>query len=101
MLGGRISFTQATREAFRRGRAAASRRRERAMLDEFASQPVRLRTGLQRLSSSDLLRHFREREAPAFFLGFDASAFTAQRQQDERAFGLIRFLGGALRRRRQ
>jgi uncharacterized heparinase superfamily protein len=82
VLGGRISFTQATREAFRRGRAAASRRRERERLDELAATSARLRPEFLNLSSSDLLKHFREREAPAFFPGFDASAFTAQRQRD-------------------
>jgi hypothetical protein len=82
VLRGRIGFAGATREAFRRGRAAVSRRRERAMLDEFASQTARLRTEYQRLSSSDLLRHFRERSTPAFFLGFEASDFIASQQRN-------------------
>jgi len=81
VLGGRISFTQATREAFRRGRAAASRRRERERLDELAATSARLRPEFLNLSSSDLLKHFRERETPAFFPGFEASDFTAQRQR--------------------
>jgi hypothetical protein len=80
VLDGRISFAGATREAFRRGRAAVSRRRERGMLDELAAQPARLRPEYQRLSSSDLLTHFRKRSTPAFFLGFETSAFTASRQ---------------------
>ena len=82
MLHGRISFARATREAFRRGRAAVSRRRERGMLDELAAQPARLRPEFQRLSSSDLLAHFRKRSTPAFFLGFETSDFTASRQQN-------------------
>jgi hypothetical protein len=82
VLGGRISFTQATHEAFRRGRAAVSRRRERERLGELAAQSARLRAEFQSLSSSDLLKHFRERESPAFFLGFEASVFTTQRQRD-------------------
>jgi hypothetical protein len=82
VLGGRISFTQATHEAFRRGRAAISRRRERERLGELAAQSARLRAEFQSLSSSDLLKHFRERESPAFFLGFEASVFTTQRQRD-------------------
>ncbi|HEY2972715.1 MAG TPA: alginate lyase family protein [Pyrinomonadaceae bacterium] len=82
VLGGRISFTQATHEAFRRGRAAVSRRRERERLGELAAQSARLRPEFQSLSSSDLLKHFRERESPAFFLGFEASVFTTQRQRD-------------------
>lgn len=59
LLGGRIGFGQATREAFRRGRAAARSRRERALLDDLASQSVRLRPEFQ-LNASDLLKHFRE-----------------------------------------
>jgi hypothetical protein len=80
VLHGRISFAGATREAFRRGRGAVSRRRERGMLDELAAQPARLRPEYQHLSSSDLLTHFRKRSTPAFFLGFETSAFTASRQ---------------------
>ena len=82
MLHGRISFARATREAFRRGRAAVSRRRERGMLDELAAQPARLRPEFQRLSSSDLLTHFRKRSTPAFFPGVETSAFTAGRQRN-------------------
>jgi len=40
------------------------------MLEELASQPARLRTEFQRFSASDLLKHFRERDAPAFLPGF-------------------------------
>jgi hypothetical protein len=71
VLGGRISFAHAIREGFRRGRVAVTQRRERAMLDQLASQPTHLRRELQDLSSSDLLKHFRERTAPAFFPGFE------------------------------
>lgn len=82
VLSGRIGFTQATREAFRRGRAAVKARRERAMLDELASQPARLRPELQKLSSADLLKHFRERPTPSFLPGFELSNSTAVRQKD-------------------
>ncbi len=82
MLGGRISFTRATREAFRRGRAAVSRRRERAMLDELAAQPARLLPEFQSLSSADLLKHFRDRTAPSFLPGFELADSTARRQRD-------------------
>jgi len=82
VLSGRISFARATLEAFRRGRSSVSRRRERAMLDELASQTARLRSEFLSMSSSDLLKHFRERETPAFFLGFEASDFHASRQRD-------------------
>jgi len=80
-MDGRISFAAATREAFRRGRAVVSHRRERAMLDELASQPARLRTELQRFSSADLLKHFGERSQPVFFSGFEVSDVTARQQR--------------------
>ncbi len=40
------------------------------MLDQFASQPARLRPEFHSLSSSDLLKYFRERATPSFFPGF-------------------------------
>ncbi len=49
LLGGRISFGQATREAFRRGRAAARSRRERALLDDLASQTRQAASGISTL----------------------------------------------------
>ena len=69
-------------EAFRRGRAAVSSRRERAMLAELASQPARLRPEFQSRSSSDLLKHFRDRVTPSFLPGFKLSNSTAARQRD-------------------
>ena len=71
MLGREISFAQATREGFRRGRAAVARRRERAMLAELASQPARLLPEFAALSSADLLKHFRTRNAPRFLPGLE------------------------------
>jgi hypothetical protein len=81
LLGGRIGFGQATREAFRRGRAAARSRRERALLDDLASQNARLRPEFQ-LTSSDLLKHFRERNSPSFLPGFDSANSTAALHQE-------------------
>jgi hypothetical protein len=52
------------------------------MLDELAAQPARLRPEFQHLSSSDLLTYFRKRSTPAFFPGFETSAFTASRQRN-------------------
>jgi hypothetical protein len=71
VFSGRVSFAQATREAFRRGRAAVKSRRERAMLDELRDQPARLTAEFQRLSAADLLNHFRNRTSPKFFPGFE------------------------------
>ena len=82
VFSGQVGFGQATREAFRRGRAVVQRRRERAMLDELASQSARLRPEFQSLSSSDLLKDFRERFTPSFLPGFQQAASTASRQRD-------------------
>lgn len=70
------------REAFRRGRATVSGRRERAMLDDLAAQPARLRSELHSLSPSDLLKHFRERETPSFLPGFELPDSTSVRQRN-------------------
>ena len=64
VLDGQVSFIAAVREAFRRGRSRVNRRRERELLAELASQPARLRPEFSNLSSSDLLKHFRERVRP-------------------------------------
>ncbi|HEV2829032.1 MAG TPA: alginate lyase family protein [Pyrinomonadaceae bacterium] len=81
LLRRRISFGQATREAFRRGRAAARSRRERALLDDLASQSARLRPEFQ-LAPSDLLKHFRERNSPSFLSGFESPNTIAALHRD-------------------
>lgn len=80
VLRGQVSFAQAAREVVRRGRAAVSRRRERAMLDELAAQPAQLSPEFQTLSTGDLLQHFRERSSPSFLPGFADSQITAKLQ---------------------
>jgi len=70
------------REAFRRGRATVSGRRERAMLDDLAVQPARLRSELRNLSPSDLLKHFRERDTPSFLPGFELPDSTSVCQRN-------------------
>jgi hypothetical protein len=82
LLGGRVGIARATLEAFRRGRAAVSSRRERAMLADLALQPARLRQEFQVLSSSDLLKHFCGRERPSFSSGFETAKSTANRQRE-------------------
>ena len=82
VLGGQLSFRRAALEAFRRGRANAKARRERAMLDELASQPISLQPEFQRLSPSELLDHFRNRSTPAFFSGFQNANETAATLRD-------------------
>jgi hypothetical protein len=81
LLRRRISFGQATREAFRRGRAVARSRRERALLDDHASQRARLRPEFQ-LTSADLPKHFRERNSPSFLPGFESANTTAALHRD-------------------
>jgi len=81
LIGGRINFGSATREAFRRGRAAVRSRRERATLAQLATAPVQLRAEFQGLSPSELLDHFRNRAAPSFLPGFEQPQSTATAQQ--------------------
>jgi hypothetical protein len=80
VLRGNVGFGRATLEAFRRGRMAVKSRRERRMLDELASQPARLQSEFRNLSSSNLLKHFRERARPSFFPGFEQAEITASLQ---------------------
>lgn len=82
VLSGRIGLSRATREAFRRGRAAVRAHRERATLDDLGSQPAQLRTEFQKLSSAELIKHFRERSTPLFLPGFEQSDSTATQQRD-------------------
>jgi Heparinase II/III-like protein/Heparinase II/III N-terminus len=84
------------REGWWRGRVAVERRRERAELAELAARPVRLLPEFQKLSSSDLLKHFRTRDSPRFLPGFAVppsaqlqNAFPAYRRQVIEAAWLI------------
>jgi len=81
LIRGRINFGSATREAFRRGRAAVRSRRERATLAQFATSPLHLRAEFQSLSPSELLDHFRNRAGPSFLTGFQQPQSTATTQQ--------------------
>lgn len=81
ILRGRIGFGRATLEAFRRGRVTAQSRRERALLDELASQPARLRPEFDDLPLAALLQHFRERSSPSFFTGLAQAESTGRFQR--------------------
>ena len=81
VMRGEISVNRAAREFLRRCRGIAARRRERQTLDELASRSVQLLTPFQTLSSTELLRHFRERSAPTFLPGFEEHDRTAQLQR--------------------
>ncbi len=74
VVGGRVSFIRAMREAFRRGRTVVKSRRERALLADLAAQPARLLPEFQKLSLSDLLKHFRARNTPRFPPDFEIAA---------------------------
>jgi Heparinase II/III-like protein/Heparinase II/III N-terminus len=84
-LRGEVSARAASLEAGRRLGVALRRRRERAMLGKLvdenstralarASRPARLAPDFERLSGDELLAHFRTRETPRFFAGFDEAA---------------------------
>lgn len=81
VLRGEISARVATRELLRHGQVVINRRRERRMLSELGSQPAQLLPAFQSRSSSELLKHFRERSAPAFLPGFDHPSSTIDLQQ--------------------
>ncbi len=73
-LRGEVSARTVALEAWRRSRVALVQRKERAMLDELDRQPARLQRNFAKLSSTELLAHFRHRSGPKFFPGFDAPA---------------------------
>lgn len=75
-LRGEVDARTIALEAWRRSGVSLRRRRERAMLDKLDARPARLRPEFSRLAPSELLEHFRSRQAPKFFAGFDAPAET-------------------------
>jgi hypothetical protein len=78
MLRGEVDARTAAREAMRRLRHALDQRSERAQLAELDRQPARLHPDFARISSAELLAHFRSRNldkgSPEFFPGFAGSA---------------------------
>src|SRR5215210_4374536 len=72
-LRGEVDARTVAFETLRRGRAALRQRRERTSLERLAHESARLRPEYARLSSSELLVHFRRRAAPRFLPGFQAS----------------------------
>lgn len=71
-LRGEVDARTVALEAWRRGRVRLAQRRERALLDQLNEQPAHLRQEYARLSSTELLEHFRHRASPKFFPGFDS-----------------------------
>jgi hypothetical protein len=82
VLRGEISPRVAAHALLRRGQAVVDRRRERAMLDQLASQAAQLRPEYQSLSSAELLKHFRERNSPSFLPGIEQHDATAKLQRE-------------------
>lgn len=80
VLSGEIGASVAARELVRRTKTSAAQRRERQTLDKLASQPAQLQPEFQAHSSADLLKHFRERAAPAFLPGFADLGSTSRLQ---------------------
>jgi hypothetical protein len=65
-LRGEVRLSTAAREALRRSRASTLSRRERANLDR--DQPLSLAPAFARLSHTDLLKHFQQKEKIGFSL---------------------------------
>lgn len=101
ILSGEISASVAARELVRRGQTIAVRRRERLMLDQLASQPAQLLPQFQALSPADLLKHFRERGAPAFLPGFADTDSTSRLQRQLFSAESQRLLDAAYRIERE
>ena len=70
-------------EYVRRLQATANLARQRKQLDELPAQPLRLVPEFRDYSSSDFLEHFRTRNRPKFFAGFEAPFAIANLLQTE------------------
>jgi Heparinase II/III N-terminus/Heparinase II/III-like protein len=81
-LRGEVDARTVALETVRRGRAALRQRRERASLEQLAQEQARLRPRFARLSSPELLEHFRRRDTPRFLPGFHSRARTTQLQRE-------------------
>jgi hypothetical protein len=80
ILRGELHAGTAALEAVRRARVTLGRRNERAELDKLNRQPARLTKEFANLPTSELLAHFRSREA-RFFAGFTDLDKTRELQQ--------------------
>ncbi|MGA9993821.1 MAG: alginate lyase family protein, partial [Pyrinomonadaceae bacterium] len=80
-MRGRVDARAVALEAWRRSRAKLEQRRERARLEQLAKQPARLRAEFARMPAAELLDHFRQRNTPKFFSGFDSISETANSQR--------------------
>ncbi|MGB9178207.1 MAG: hypothetical protein WCB68_03090 [Pyrinomonadaceae bacterium] len=80
-LRGRVDARAVALEAWRRSRTKLEQRRERAHLEQLAKQPARLRAEFARMPAAELLEHFRQRNTPKFFSGFNSISETANTQR--------------------
>lgn len=80
-LRGDVDARAVTLEAWRRSRAKLAQKRERASLQNLNAEPARLRAEFARMSAAELLEHFRQRNTPKFFNGFDSISETARLQR--------------------
>ncbi|HYE66485.1 MAG TPA: alginate lyase family protein [Pyrinomonadaceae bacterium] len=85
-LRGEIDARAAALETLRRSRVRLRRWRERAMLEQLDNSPARLDEHYARMSSAELLEHFRRRTTPSFIPGFDASALTTSAELQRTLF---------------
>ncbi|MDX6696171.1 MAG: hypothetical protein QOF02_3774 [Blastocatellia bacterium] len=85
-LRGEMNARTVALEVLRRSRVSLQQRRERAMLDELAARPARLRAEFARLTAAELLAHFRERASTKFLRGFDAEHLDATARLQQQLF---------------
>ena len=100
-LRGEVGLLAALLEAGRRGGVALRRRRERAALDERTDEgaplKARLADDFARMSDAELLAHFRARETPRFFAGFDAAESEASSESlAQKSDGAVEKSGGLI-----
>lgn len=104
LFRGDISIRHLPLEYLRRRNAAKRRRTERESLDELNARPARLLPEFAKLSSADLLEHFRTRQTPAFWPAVpavwsaedvvrDANGIVNDSTWEVMGFGPIRFEG--------
>jgi hypothetical protein len=82
MLRGEVSAGTAALEAIRRVNSGLGQRRELRELAELNRQPARLSEEFAQMTAADLLAHFRSRQSPQFFPGFDNAARTTKLQRE-------------------
>ncbi|MBV9958199.1 MAG: alginate lyase family protein [Acidobacteria bacterium] len=97
-LRGEVDARTVALEAWRRSRVRLSQRRERASLASLNEKPAHLLPEFARLSTAELLEHFRTRTSPKFFPGFEVSLLTlGELQQKHFPFETAQLIESAAR----